>query len=57
MVDLANCLSYKARYRKNDREKDRVTGSRGRRRKQLLDDLKEKRVYWKLKDGSRSYVV
>jgi hypothetical protein len=27
-----------------------VTGSRGRRRKQLLDDLKEKRGYCKLKE-------
>jgi len=27
-----------------------VTARRGRRRKQLLDDLKEKRGYWKLKD-------
>jgi hypothetical protein len=26
-----------------------MTGRRGRRRKQLLDDLKEKRRYWKLK--------
>jgi hypothetical protein len=26
-----------------------VTGRRGRRRKQLVDDLKEKRGYWKLK--------
>jgi hypothetical protein len=26
-----------------------VTGRRGRRRKQLLDDLKEKRGYWKWK--------
>jgi hypothetical protein len=26
------------------------TGRRGRRRKQLLDDLKEKRGYWKLKE-------
>jgi len=26
-----------------------VTERRGRRRKQLLDDLKEKGVYWKLK--------
>jgi hypothetical protein len=25
-----------------------MTGRRGRRRKQLLDDLKEKRSYWKL---------
>ena len=27
-----------------------VTGRRGRRRKQLLDDLKEMRGYWKLKE-------
>ena len=27
-----------------------VTGRRGRRRKQLLDDLKEKRGYWKLQE-------
>jgi hypothetical protein len=27
-----------------------VTGIRGRRRKQLLDDFKEKRRYWKLKE-------
>jgi hypothetical protein len=27
-----------------------VTGKRGRRSKHLLDDLKEKRGYWKLKD-------
>jgi hypothetical protein len=27
-----------------------VTGRRGRRRKQLLDDLKEKRGYWELKE-------
>jgi hypothetical protein len=27
-----------------------VTGRRGRRRKQLLDDLNEKRRYWKLKE-------
>jgi hypothetical protein len=26
-----------------------MTGRRGRRRKQLLDDLKEKKIYWKLK--------
>jgi hypothetical protein len=29
-----------------------VTGKRGRRSKQLLDDLKEKRGYWKLKEES-----
>jgi len=28
-----------------------VTGIRGRKRKKLLDDLKEKRGYWKLKEG------
>jgi len=27
-----------------------VTGRRGRRRKQLLDDLREKRSYWNLKE-------
>jgi hypothetical protein len=27
-----------------------MTGRRGRRRKQLLDDLKEKGGYWKLKE-------
>jgi hypothetical protein len=27
-----------------------ITGRRRRRRKQLLDDLKEKRRYWKLKE-------
>jgi hypothetical protein len=27
-----------------------MTGRRGRRRKQQLDDLKEKRRYWKLKE-------
>jgi hypothetical protein len=28
-----------------------MTGRRERRRKQLLDDLKEKRKYWKLKEA------
>jgi hypothetical protein len=27
-----------------------MTGRRGRRRKQLLDDLKEKKRYWELKE-------
>jgi hypothetical protein len=27
-----------------------MTGRRGRRRKQLLDDLKEKRKYWKVQE-------
>jgi hypothetical protein len=30
----------------------KMKGRRGRRRKQLLDDLKEKRRYWKLKEES-----
>ena len=30
----------------------KVTGRRGRKRKQLLDDPKEKRGCWKLKEGS-----
>jgi hypothetical protein len=34
--------------RENTR-KYRTTGGRGRRHKQLLDDLKEKRGYWNLK--------
>jgi hypothetical protein len=29
-----------------------VTERRGRRSKRLLDDLKEKRGYWKLKEGA-----
>jgi hypothetical protein len=29
-----------------------MTGRRGRRRKQLLDDLKETRRYWKLKEAA-----
>jgi hypothetical protein len=27
-----------------------VTGIRGRRRKQLLDDVREEKEYWKLKE-------
>jgi hypothetical protein len=35
-----------------------MTGRRGRWRKQLLDDLKEKRRYWKLKEeNTRSHAV
>jgi hypothetical protein len=33
-------------------ERIEVTGRRGRRSKQLLDDLKERRRYWKLKEGA-----
>jgi hypothetical protein len=32
------------------KESTEGTGRRGRRRKKLLDDLKEKREYWELKD-------
>jgi hypothetical protein len=28
----------------------KMTGRQGRRRKELLDDLKEKRGYWKVKE-------
>jgi hypothetical protein len=34
-----------------------MTGRRGRRRKQLLDDLKEKRRYWKLKEEALDRTV
>jgi hypothetical protein len=34
-----------------------VTGRRGRRRKQLLDALKEKRKYWKLKEEALDRTV
>jgi len=33
-------------------ERIEVEGGRGRRHKQLLDDLKEKRGYWQFKKGS-----
>jgi hypothetical protein len=34
-----------------------MTRRRGRRRKLLLDDLKEKRGYWKLKGGALARTV
>jgi hypothetical protein len=34
-----------------------MAGRRGRRRKQLLDDLKEKRSYWKLKEEALDRTV
>jgi hypothetical protein len=34
-----------------------MTGRRGRRRKQLLDDIKEKRRYWKLKEEALDRTV
>jgi hypothetical protein len=51
-----NCLTKHAIERMIE-GKIEVTEIRGRRRKQLLDDLKEKRVYWKLKGGTRSYAL
>jgi hypothetical protein len=34
-----------------------MTGRRGRRCKQLLDDLKEKRRYWKLKEEALDHTL
>jgi hypothetical protein len=34
-----------------------MTGRRGRRRKQLLDDLKEKKIYWKLKEEALDRIL
>jgi hypothetical protein len=34
-----------------------VTGTWGRRRNQLLNDLKEKRIYWKLKEEALDGIV
>jgi hypothetical protein len=34
-----------------------LTGRRGRRRKQLLDGLKEKKRYWKLKEEALDRTV
>jgi hypothetical protein len=34
-----------------------MTGRRGTRRKQLLDDLKEKRRYWKLKEEALDHTL
>jgi hypothetical protein len=33
-----------------------MTGRRGRKRKQLLDDLKEKRRYWNLKEEALDHI-
>jgi hypothetical protein len=35
----------------------KMTGRRGRRRKQLLDYLKENRRYWKLKEEALDHTV
>jgi hypothetical protein len=34
-----------------------MTGRRGRKHKQLLDDLKEKRRYWKLKEEALDHTL
>jgi hypothetical protein len=34
-----------------------MTGRRGKRRKQLLDDLKEKTRYWKLKEEALDHTL
>jgi len=34
-----------------------VTGRRGRRHKQLLDDLKEKKGYWKFKEEALDRIL
>jgi hypothetical protein len=44
-----NCLLKHIIQRKTEGRIE-VTGRRGRRRKQLLDDLKERREFWKLED-------
>ena len=46
---LAQELPSGTRYCRKD-VRTEVTGKRERRRKQLLDDLKEKGRYWKLKE-------
>jgi hypothetical protein len=43
-----NCLTAVLKERQKE-----VMGRRGRRRKQLLDDHKEKRRYWKLKEQAQ----
>jgi hypothetical protein len=37
---------------RNIEERTEVKGRRGGGRKQLLDDLKERREYWQLKEGA-----
>jgi hypothetical protein len=34
-----------------------MKGRRGRRRKQLLDDIKEKKRYWKLKEEALDHTL
>ena len=44
-----NCLLKEGIEGKME-ERTKVTGRRGRRRKELMDELKERRGYWKLKE-------
>ena len=44
-------------YWQKDRKTDRSFGRQGRRRKQLLDDLKETRGYWKMKEDTLDRTV
>jgi hypothetical protein len=46
-----NCLLKHVIEEKSEGRRE-MMGRRGTRRKQLLDDLKEKRRYWKLKEKS-----
>jgi hypothetical protein len=39
------------------KQKIEMTERRGRRRKQLLDDLKEKKRYWKLKEEALDHTL
>ena len=45
-------MSFKTHYCGKTEEGTKVAERQGRRRKQLLDDLKETRRYWKLKEGA-----
>jgi hypothetical protein len=51
-----NCL-LKNVIEGNLEDRSEMTGSRGRRFKQQLDDVKEKRKYWKLKEKALDRTV
>jgi hypothetical protein len=53
---LRNCLQKHIIEGKIEGRKE-VLGRWGRRHKQLLDDLKEKRGYWKLKEEALDCTV
>jgi hypothetical protein len=53
---LRNCLLKHVIEGKIE-ERIEVTGRRGRRRKKLLDDLKERRRYWKLKQEALDHTL